>query len=42
MHVRYHEVMQYMETSLVQSKWIAIDDKPGFYPEGAPVHRDHE
>lgn len=37
-HVRYHEVLSYLEANMLQhSPWIAIDDTAGFYPSNAPV-----
>ncbi|MEN8170511.1 MAG: HAD domain-containing protein [Pseudomonadota bacterium] len=37
-HVRYHEVLSYLNNSGKQSQaWLAIDDTHGFYPDTAPV-----
>jgi len=38
-HVRYHEVLLYLtQSNQVDASWIAIDDTPGFYPDGASVY----
>lgn len=37
-NVRYHEVMQYLESiDNPIRRWIAIDDEPGNYPSDSPV-----